>query len=229
MDCEVCLSEKSPSEPHILRTSGIPEDELRKKLEGFRFRLRRWTGGIDLLFEREEDLIRAKDRIGNFVYSQGDPLEKIVGDLLKDRGLTLSVAESCTGGLISARIVNIPGSSEYFLGGVVVYSNELKEKLLGVKRETLDKFGAVSSQTCGEMLEGLRKRFGSDSGIAVTGIAGPGGSERKPEGLTYIGVYLRDEEVIEENLFEGSRNEKRLKASQRSFELLRKMLLKEEE
>ena len=229
MDCEVCLSEKSPSESHILRTSGISEDELRTKLEGCRFRLRRWTGGIDLFFEREEDLVKAKDCIGNYVYSQGDPMEKVVGDLLKERGFTLSVAESCTGGLISARLVNIPGSSEYFLGGVVVYSNELKRKLLGVKEETLEKFGAVSSQTCGEMLVGLRERFGSDSGIAVTGIAGPGGSERKPEGLTYIGVYLKDEEVIEENLFEGSRNEKRLKASQRSFEILRKMLLKEEE
>ncbi len=229
MDCEVCLSEKSPSESHILRTSGTSEDELRTKLEGFRFRLRRWTGGIDLLFEREEDLVKAKNCIGNYVYSQGEPMEKVVGDLLKKRGFTLSVAESCTGGLISARLVNIPGSSEYFLGGVVVYSNELKRKLLGVKEETLEKFGAVSSQTCGEMLVGLRERFGSDSGIAVTGIAGPGGSERKPEGLTYIGVYLKDEEVIEENLFEGSRNEKRLKASQRSFEILRKMLLKEEE
>ncbi len=228
MDCEVCLSEKSSSEPNLLRTTGIAEEELRRNLEGLSYRLRVWTAGVDIYFEKKEDLKKAEERIGNFVYSKGDPIERVVGELLKERRFTLSVAESCTGGLISARLVNIPGSSEYFLGGVVVYSNELKKKLLGVKEETLEKFGAVSFQTCSEMLEGLRERFGSDSGIAVTGIAGPGGSERKPEGLTYIGVYLQDNQIIEENLFEGSRNEKRLKASQRSFDLLIRMLLKEE-
>ena len=109
----------------------------------------------------------------------------------------------------------------------MVYSNELKKSLLGVREETLEKFGAVSKETCGEMLEGLKKRFRTDCGIAITGIAGPGGSERKPEGLTYIGVYVRDREVIEERVFKMGRNPNRFLSSQVGLNILRKLILEE--
>jgi len=228
MDCEVCLSHNPSAEKNILRTTGASADEIRDLLRGINYRSESWLGGVDLFFSSREDLLKARERLGEIAYSEGEPLEKVVGDLLRDRSLTLSTAESCTGGLLSARIVNVPGSSDYFVGGVVAYSNEIKKRFLGVRDQTLQDFGAVSSQTCGEMLEGLRRNFLTDAGIAITGIAGPGGSERKPEGLTYIGAFLKKEEVIEEKIFEGSRNEKRFKSTQRALDLLRRMLLKEE-
>ena len=228
MDCEVCLSEKVQPSGNILRTVGLEVEEIRKILGGMEFTVKKGPGILDLGFNSREDLIRAKEKLGSSVYSEGEPLEEVVGRMLRERGLTLSVAESCTGGLIGARLVNIPGSSEYFMGGVIVYSNDLKVKLLGVKEETLRRYGAVSAQTCGEMLEGLKNRFGTSAGIAVTGIAGPGGTPTKREGLTYVGVYLKEGAKVEEHIFEGSRNEKRFIASQKALETLRAMILKEE-
>ncbi len=186
------------------------------------------TGSLEIHFRFQEELERAKELLGDAVYSEGDSMEKVVGDLLREKGMTLSCAESCTGGLVGARIVNVPGSSDYFVGGVIVYSNRLKVDLLGVKEETLRKHGAVSRQTCQEMLEGLRKKFGTDTGIAITGIAGPGGSENKPEGLTYIGVYAGEKKIIEERIFEMGRNANRFLSSQVALNLLRKMILEEE-
>ncbi|MFC1891116.1 CinA family protein, partial [Thermodesulfobacteriota bacterium] len=108
-------------------------------------------------------------------------VEEVVGKLLKERNLTLSVAESCTGGLMGSRLTDIPGSSSYFLGGMIVYSNQAKIDLLGVSEKTLEENGAVSVVTAIEMAKGVREKLGSDLGIAVTGIAGPdGGSIDKP-------------------------------------------------
>ena len=104
------------------------------------------------------------------------PLEKAIGELLKARRLTLAVAESCTGGLIGHRLTNVPGSSAYFPGGIIAYSNEIKEKLLGVSHTTLTNFGAVSEETAREMARGACRVLGTDIGVAVTGIAGPGGA-----------------------------------------------------
>jgi nicotinamide-nucleotide amidase len=229
MNCEVCLSEKSsPSEsPLLLRTFGETPEQIVRKLRGMNFRLVESPSGVDLYFKDEDELKRATEILGEAVYSRGEPMEKVVGKALESRGYTLSCAESCTGGLISARVVNIPGSSRYFAGGLVVYSNELKMKLLGVSEKTLERFGAVSEETCSEMLRGLRRKIGTDCGIAVTGIAGPGGSGKKPEGLTYIGVYVRERETIEERILEGSRNEKRFLSSQIALNMLRIMLYKE--
>lgn len=122
----------------------------------------------------------------------GDPLtglaERLQGICL-GRGLTVAVAESCTGGLVADAITDIPGSSGYFAGGVVSYSNAAKEQLLGVGGDMLAAHGAVSAQVARAMAEGVRARFGADVGAAVTGIAGPdGGSEAKPVGLTYVAV-----------------------------------------
>ncbi len=229
MNCQVCLAEEERNQrAHILRTFDLSLKEIEERLRGLEFSSEVSPSGVDLEFRREEDWKRAKEILKDFVYSEsGEPMEKVVGDLLRERSLTLSVAESCTAGLLSARIVNVPGSSEYFLGGVVVYSNELKKSLLGVREETLEKFGAVSKETCTEMLEGLRRRFRTDCGIAITGIAGPGGSERKPEGLTYIGVYVRDREVIEERVFKMGRNPNRFLSSQVGLNILRKLILEE--
>ena len=112
-----------------------------------------------------------------------------IGAELKKFGLTVSTAESCTGGGIAALLTEIPGSSEWFVGGFVTYSNEWKMKQLGVKAETLEKHGAVSEETVGEMLEGLLRNGGADYGIAVSGIAGPGGgTPEKPVGTVYVGI-----------------------------------------
>ena len=229
MDCQVCLAEgeRKPG-AYILRTFDIDPREVEERLRGLEFEYEETLSGVDIEFGKEGDWRKAGEILKDFVYSEsGEPMEKVVGDLLRERSLTLSVAESCTAGLLSARIVNVPGSSEYFLGGVVVYSNELKKSLLGVRKETLEKFGAVSKETCTEMLEGLRRRFRTDCGIAITGIAGPGGSERKPEGLTYIGVYVRDREVIEERVFKMGRNPNRFLSSQVGLNILRKLILEE--
>jgi nicotinamide-nucleotide amidase len=116
-------------------------------------------------------------------------LEVVIGDRLRERKQRLATAESCSGGLIAHRITNVPGSSDYFLGGVVTYANEAKMALLGVRAETLAAHGAVSEETAREMCEGVRARFGADYGVACTGIAGPGGgTPEKPVGLVYIGA-----------------------------------------
>ncbi len=229
MDCQVCLAEgERKRKAYILRIFDIDLREVGERLRGLEFECEESLSGVDIEFGREEDWRRAREILRDFVYSESaDPMEKVVGDLLRERNLTLSVAESCTGGLLSARVVNVPGSSEYFLGGVVVYSNELKKRLLGVREETLSRFGAVSRETCREMLRGLRERFKTDCGIAITGIAGPGGSGIKPEGLTYIGVYVRDREVIEERVLGRGRNPNRFLSSQVGLNILRKLILEE--
>ena len=131
-----------------------------------------------------------RDRIGpNIVSTDGSPMEKVVGDLLRSKGVTLAIAESCTGGLIADLITNIPGSSDYFLFSGVTYSNKAKMQVLGVKQETLDKHGAVSEETVREMAEGARRVSSADYAIATSGIAGPdGGSEEKPVGTVCIGL-----------------------------------------
>lgn len=135
-----------------------------------------------------EDEVR--QRLGDHLYAVGDQsMEEVVGKLLRERTLTLSVAESCTGGLIGHRITDVPGSSGYFLGGVVAYSNEAKTALLDVAPRTLAAHGAVSAQAAEEMAGGVRRRFSSDLGLATTGIAGPGGgTPAKPVGTVHIAL-----------------------------------------
>jgi PncC family amidohydrolase len=125
-------------------------------------------------------------------------LEERIGKLLVERGLTLAVAESCTGGLIGHRITNVPGSSEYFMGGVVAYAYDAKERVLGVRHDTLYDYGAVSEPTALEMARGARRLLMTDLALAVTGIAGPGGgTPEKPVGLVYIALSARDLERCE--------------------------------
>jgi len=132
-------------------------------------------------------------------------LEAKVGSALNGRGWTLALAESCTGGLIAHRITEVPGSSEYFLGGVVAYSNAIKELLLHVKSETLETVGAVSEETAREMARGAREATSADVGLSVTGIAGPGGGTvDKPVGLTFLSVSTPEGEWAERHILQAS-------------------------
>ena len=133
--------------------------------------------------------------------------EQLIAEKLKERGITLAVAESCTGGLVSHRLTNIPGSSEYFKGGVVAYSNEVKTLLLYVSPENLEKHGAVSPQVAKAMAKGARTVLSANIAVAITGIAGPtGGSKGKPVGLAYIAIAFSDDDIhTKKVIFEGER------------------------
>jgi nicotinamide-nucleotide amidase len=153
-------------------------------------------------------------------------MEQVVGLKLAVGGYTLGVAESCTGGLVAQRLTDIPGSSKYFLHGVVAYSNAAKIKSLSVEPELLQKHGAVSAEVAEAMAKGVRELAGSDFGISITGIAGPdGGSEEKPVGLVYIA--LADEAHTEHRrlMLPGDRQLVRWRASQAVLDLLRRRLI----
>ena len=133
------------------------------------------------------------EKLGADVYGVDvDSLEQVVGDGLRVRGMTLAVAESCTGGLLSKRITDVPGCSDYYLGGVCSYANEVKMNVLGVKKQTLDTLGAVSPEVAEQMAEGVAGVLGADVGVGITGIAGPGGgTAEKPTGLVYISIWCK--------------------------------------
>jgi PncC family amidohydrolase len=150
-----------------------------------------------------------------------ESLEARVGSLMRRRKLTLAIAESCTGGLIADRITDIPGSSEYFVGGVVAYAYEAKVSVLGVSWDTLRAYGAVSQQTVCEMARGIRRVLTADVGIAVTGIAGPGGGlPNKPIGTTWIGLATEAREHAREFHFEGDRRSNKSSAAEAGLQLL---------
>jgi len=152
-------------------------------------------------------------------------LEDIVARLLTNQGLTIAVAESCTGGLIAHRLTNVPGSSAYFVGGVVAYANEVKEQVLGVSGETLATHGAISEETVREMARGARRLFDTDVAISAAGIAGPtGGTPQKPVGLVYVALAASDQERCERHLWQGDRLENKRRTSEAALEMLRRYL-----
>lgn len=169
-----------------------------------------------------------KSRFGNHIYTtkEQDTLEQVVVDMLKKYELTLTTAESCTGGLLAARLINIPGVSEVFKSGFITYSNKAKRKLLGVNKNTLKKYGAVSEETAHEMAKGCVFETDSLAALAITGIAGPdGGTDDKPVGLVYISCYLNDQVVVKECRFKGDRNKIREQAVVRAMDLLRRCII----
>ena len=169
------------------------------------------------------------NRLGKFIYTTDTDktLEQVVVDKLIAKKLTISTAESCTGGLLSGTITNCSGVSEVFLETIVTYSNEAKKKELGVKQATLDKFGAVSEQTAYEMAKGIVKRCNTDVGLSVTGIAGPtGGTEEKTVGLVYIGCNVKGKIVVEKFQFGGNRAKVRENSVIQAINLLRKEIMK---
>ncbi len=159
---------------------------------------------------------------------EGTPLEELVGRQLTEHGLTLALAESCTGDLIGHRVTSVAGSSDYFLGGVVSYSNEAKVDLLSVDPEALSQFGAVSPETARDMALGARALFGADLGLAVTGIAGPsGGSAEKPVGTVFIGLATPEEVEVWHYLFHGNREAIKILTAETALDRLRRKLLKQ--
>jgi nicotinamide-nucleotide amidase len=168
-----------------------------------------------------------REKLGDAVYSvDGLPMEEVVGALLKQRRLKLSVAESCTGGLIGARITSIAGSSEYFERAAVTYSNPAKTEMLGVPGTLLERYGAVSNEVAAAMARGIRQAAKTDLGLSVTGIAGPdGGTEHKPVGLVYTAIASAQGVKTNEHRFLGNREHVRMKASQMALDMVRRYLI----
>ena len=236
------IHDKTKSKIYVrtLRTTGAMESVLAEKLVDVTDDTKPVTvaflpqfTGVDIrltcpkknpLIEIEEKI---RDRVDKYVYATGIVnLEETVGDMLVKCGYTISTAESCTGGLLGHRFTNVPGSSTYYLGGVVSYSDDIKMKTLGVQENTLQEFGAVSKQTATEMAQGVRDLFGSDLAIAVTGIAGPGGgTAEKPVGLVYITLVHNDTVWAKEFKFFTDRKLNKQLSSQVALNMVRIHLL----
>jgi nicotinamide-nucleotide amidase len=163
----------------------------------------------------------------NVFSASGEELEEVVGRLLRLNKKTLAVAESCTGGLLGHRLTDVPGSSDYFLQGVVAYSNEAKIDLVDVSPALVEKHGAVSSQVAEAMAQGMRKKARSSLGLAITGIAGPsGGTPEKPVGLVYVALAWDKGSEVVKNLFLGNREKIKFQSSQKALDMVRRHLLK---
>jgi len=177
---------------------------------------------------RVDELVEKVDEeLGDAVFSRkGESLEQIVSYLLQMRGMTLAVAESCTGGLLAERITSLSGSSRYFLGGAIVYSNELKTQFANVPKALIDQHGAVSREVAKALAEGIRQRCLSSYGVGITGVAGPtGGTEQKPVGLVYIALAGEEGTQVVERNFPGDRKRVRWFAAQQALEMIRRALL----
>ncbi len=153
-------------------------------------------------------------------------LEKIIGDFLRHKRWTLSIAESCTGGLICDRITDVSGSSDYFMGGIVTYSNESQSKYLGVPSNDIKNYGAVSPQVAKKMAQGIRKTFKTTFGLSTTGVAGPtGGTKRSPVGRVFIGMAAGGKVLVKKLDLQGSRREIKEKATKKSLDFLHELLI----
>lgn len=229
----------------LVKTFGLPESEVAQRLEGieregiklgYRAHFReihlRVSSFGDTELEAQalmdEFLQEIHSRLDNYVFTTtGEMIEEVVGNLLIQKKLTLSTAESCTGGLLSHRITNVAGSSSYFLEGVVSYSNQAKVDILGVPLELIEIHGAVSDPVVKAMANGVKKLSGSDFGIGISGIAGPGGgTDEKPVGTVFIGLQTEKKEIIvNEFHFRGTREEIKLVTVLNALDMIRKSLL----
>ncbi len=177
----------------------------------------------------EEFLEKLKNELGICVYGENDDtLENITGKLLIEKDMTIAVAESCTGGLLNHHFTSVSGSSKYMKGGIVAYSNEIKQDILGVQEKTLAKFGAVSEETAIEMALGIRQKMFSDIGISITGIAGPtGGTNDKPVGLVFIGYSKKNYDFVKKYLFHGDRKSINYRSIKDAIDIVRRELIYE--
>ncbi|MFQ5665740.1 MAG: competence/damage-inducible protein A [Candidatus Binatia bacterium] len=229
---------------HVFQTFGISESGLDELVAGcvapdagrlaFRaafpqisVRLTVW-GPATVVHQRLAELAaRLRERLGSYVYGEGETtMEAVVGALLQERRLTIGLAESCTGGLITHRLTNVPGSSAYVTGGVIAYANDVKRRYLGVRAETLAALGAVSEEAAAEMAQGARLTLGTDIGLGVTGIAGPeGGTPEKPVGTVCFALAGPDSVFRRRYQLWGTRDWVKLLASQIALDWLRRYLL----
>ncbi|WP_457624789.1 CinA family nicotinamide mononucleotide deamidase-related protein [Persephonella sp.] len=215
---------------HLFRTFGKPEAQINEILSDIEdIVLNSSPKGIDIFvldkndFFLENKVKVIRERLGEIIYTEEEKeMEEVVGSILKRKGLTISTAESSTGGLIAARIVNVPGASEYMIGSVVSYSNQVKINTLGVKKEDIQKFGAVSETVAKQMAEGVKSLLKTDISVSDTGIAGPsGGTEEKPVGLHYVSYSDNKKTEVHKVVFKGERNDIRLAVSQYALNLVR--------
>jgi len=238
----------------MLKTTGIPESVIYEKIEGLidpkgevKIAFLPSYLGVDVKLvvswsnllatslkqkneseaKIEELEKKIREILGTYIYGTEDQtLEEVVGKLLSEKGKTIAVAESCTGGLIGAKFTNISGSSKYFERGVVTYSNQAKIELLGVPKEIIDQYGAVSEQTAILMAEGVRKLAKTDYGLSSTGIAGPtGGTPEKSVGLVYIGFACENDSFAQKFQFGGDRITNRERAAQAALNIVRLFLI----
>ena len=233
-----------------IMTFGIPESVLSKTIEdwedalpddihlaylpdplkGVRLRLSIYGGEKAQQESRiNEEIAKLRPILGNALYSEmDDTLQDCIGRMLSSHGMTVSAAESCTGGTISALFTSIPGSSAYYLGSVTSYANSVKTNVLGVDPEVIEKYGAVSSECVAQMAEGVRKLTGSDFSVATSGIAGPGGgSDAKPVGLVWIGVSSQKGTETLKMIFKGDRKRNIERFAASALDTLRKKMLNE--
>ncbi len=211
--------------PYILRLFDADKKALIEAIKGKNCTVEFNLSGIDIYTEDEKDFKEMREALGKYIYAEDyESMEEVVVKLLKDSEKTVVTAESCTGGLIASRIVNVPGSSEIFMGSFVVYSNEFKVKFLSVDEKVIKEKGAVSEEVCREMVIGAVETAEVDIAVAVTGIAGPGGTKEKPQGLTYIGVGDGKRVHIDKRVFNSTRNINRFLSSQVALNNLRKFI-----
>ncbi len=244
------LQQKFPVIKHrqsrIIRVSGLGESVVNDKIKDFIYKNTQLDIGIyaspdDIQiqlnatadqFQETESILndasaQLKEILGNFIVGfDQQSLEEVVGNMLRSFQLTLAIAESCTGGMLGETITSVPGSSDYFKGGIISYAGEIKEKLLGVPREVMIQHGQVSEQVAGYMAQGVRERCQSNIGIGITGIAGPdGGSQEKPVGLVYIALADHQQTLVEKHLLRKDRQTIRLRATRRALNMLRLYLI----
>jgi nicotinamide-nucleotide amidase len=209
-------SETPPIETTILATPGQIELHLSLRSADATF-------AVDRLARARAQLV---DRVGSGVFSlDGRVMEEIVGAQLLERGLTIAASESCTGGLFTSRLTDVPGSSAYVLGGVVAYSNDVKTNILGVPAELIAEHGAVSEPVASAMAQGIRARTGASIGVGITGVAGPaGGTAAKPVGMVAVAVAAADGSVQARTFnFPGGRAQVKFQAAQSALDMVRRL------
>jgi len=232
-------------ESFTLRTFGLFESQLHERIGSLPDN---WPGatlaylpswfGVDLRVTvsagsahlvrdvRERAHKELSQRVQGVIYAEGTlAMEEVVSDALVERGWKIAAAESCTGGLLTKRLTDVPGSSRYLERSFIVYSNDAKRELLGVRAEDLDAHGAVSAPVAEQMARGAREKAGADLGVAITGIAGPeGGTEEKPVGTVYFALSSALGDVVRKHRFLGSRSTVRERSAQTALDMLRRHL-----
>jgi nicotinamide-nucleotide amidase len=231
----------------IIRTSGLGESNLNDMIKDFIISNQKLNIGIyaspeDIKIQLnalaktaegtknilDEATRQLKVILGDYIFGyDNESLEEVTGNLLRRKKLSLAVAESCTGGMLGETLTTVPGSSDYFKGGIISYDGEIKEKLLGVPHTLLTQFGEVSEPVAKAMAEGVRKKCNSDVGLSITGIAGPtGGSQEKPVGLVYIGLADAGQTLVQKHYFHNGRQAIRLRSVRRALNMLRLHIIK---